>query len=383
MINKLNHIIDEYIQKYNLSCSIYIKLEENIIERTNGLADRELNKQITLDSFFPIASITKTIFTVTFLKALDFYKFNLSVIDKPLNLIVGNDFWVGYKLTPPKWFNEITIKQCLSHTSGLPCLSDGLEFWSYHHEHLSYKNQLKLLSELKQENKGRFHYSNAGFWLVSIIFKHLFKIHWYEFALKHVFEPLGLKEIYYLKNSTRNNPLNLPGNLSYAYGYTYDNNQFTKCKDWSLDFAGPAYGLVSNITQIAKFFSGFLEGNLLTSNSKKLMLTPIECDYGLGINIVKMNGKTVYYHNGGMDGMSSSARYIPDKNATIVILGNSTFDYTEYVKGLVNEKNLSPNSLEEELEEALYKKLPQMKLNYINSTIYKLTEELISAITKS
>jgi CubicO group peptidase (beta-lactamase class C family) len=52
------------------------------------------------------------------------------------------------------------------------------------------------------------------------------------------------------------------------------------------------------------------------------MLTPAKNDYGFGIVIRKVDGRTRYSHNGGINGFNSHLSYYPESGVTVAVLAN-------------------------------------------------------------
>jgi hypothetical protein len=52
------------------------------------------------------------------------------------------------------------------------------------------------------------------------------------------------------------------------------------------------------------------------------MTRPRLGNYGLGLQIVDLNGRTAYNHTGGIDGFSSHLRYYP-RDVTVIVLANT------------------------------------------------------------
>jgi CubicO group peptidase (beta-lactamase class C family) len=93
---------------------------------------------------------------------------------------------------------------------------------------------------------------------------------------------------------------------------------------------GAGAGIISSVTDLAKFDIALDNNQLMTQKSKELAFTPArlnngqEIPYGLGWFIGKYKTHKVVYHT-GWQYKSFSALYVkvPDKNVTLILLANS------------------------------------------------------------
>lgn len=167
-----------------------------------------------------LRSATKSIMSILLGIALD--KRYISSIDERI-----------YKLLPDYNFekntmkNEITIKQLITMKSGLASIEKGmnaLKFLFYNGDWVKYI--LNLLLESKPGEK--FEYNSANTHLLSAIISKATEMSTYDFANEYLFQPLGIRNVYWEKDKKGNNfgggNLFITSHDLAKIGYLYLNN---------------------------------------------------------------------------------------------------------------------------------------------------------------
>jgi D-alanyl-D-alanine carboxypeptidase len=98
--------------------------------------------------------------------------------------------------------------------------------------------------------------------------------------------------------------------------------------------------MISTAEDLAIFSKALFENKVLSDTSLRKMVTPIQLGnspkYGFSVVIDTVNGKTVYWHTGGI-GYTSVFYYIPDDKLTIAVLCNSFVDPKPIAVALYNK----------------------------------------------
>lgn len=142
-------------------------------------------KAVTLETRYDLASLSKVVSTLPCILKL--------VSDGELSF----DDTVGKFISSAGWFQtpslaDVTVRQLLTHTSGLPA-------WKALFAQVSIR-QTAIANVLQTElvhAKGTIIYSDLGFILLGIILERVSKLRQDEFAKRYIFEPLGMKETSY------------------------------------------------------------------------------------------------------------------------------------------------------------------------------------------
>jgi D-alanyl-D-alanine carboxypeptidase len=254
----------------------------------------------------------------------------------------------------PAQYGEVTIRQLLTQTSGVSRdLRTGNtddftadEFWK------------RLAAASPSFNPGeRWEYSNTGYILLGMIVESVTHKSYGEFLRERIFEPLKMKDTAYLEP---------PGkSKSRAIGYEWEENAFRPSPYFSGGFG--AGGLVSTVSDLAKWDAALDTGNLLKRSSLEQMFAPAKLadgktvkfdfrgettSYGFGWFLTVYRGRKVFTHGGVVSGFSSQIMRFPDDKITIIVScngksGTDRIGYAENLAKVVADAyvpNLSPVS---------------------------------------
>lgn len=304
-------------------------MKGNKLMLSQGFGHANIEHQIpgTTKSVFQIASVTK-VFTA--IAALILFEKGQLRLDDP----VGN-----YLTNLPETWNRITIRQLLSHTSGIPSFSGydsipckvGKDVRDY-----LKGDVLKEVAclPLEFEPGENWSYGDTGFYIIGLLIEKVSGKSYEEFLRETVFKPLGMASTRLV--SYRDIITNR------VDGYAFENGNYYNSKTFEFDeFANG--GIVSNVEDMIKMHFVLSTEKLLAKQTLAIMCTQTQLkngkliDYGLGIGLTPYKGQKRYGHNGGGGlGFSSSLTHFPDDNITVVVLSNANLP-RGYVGELVNE----------------------------------------------
>src|SRR5215469_1406110 len=190
---------------------LVIKDGATVFKRGYGLADLRTGKQIGSDTDFRLASFTKQ-FTATAIMLLA-HDGKLSY-DDPLARFFP-DF--------PAYGREITVRQLLTHTSGLP---DYEELWEKKFpdtspDRIPQIRDAEVLKLLKGQPVGMFppgskwHYSNSGYAVLAMIVERVSGMPFSDFLKQNIFDPLSMHNTVAFVNGRNQVPHR-------SYGYRKD-----------------------------------------------------------------------------------------------------------------------------------------------------------------
>jgi CubicO group peptidase (beta-lactamase class C family) len=322
-----------------------------IYERSFGYADFSVQKPNTKNTSFPVASITKTITSTAILQLQEKGKLNI------------DDHFVKY--FPEFPYSSITIKQLLSHTSGIPNAAfyrflDSLR--KNTDTFFTNKDAIPALIALKKPlmepgngARGAFAYSNINYYLLALLTEKLTGLPYGSYIKKNIFIPAcmehsSLSEFYFGMDK------NLCREQKYRYLFseipdmidTVAENQYIFR---TYNFKGHG-DIVSTVEDLLKYDQALYNGTLLKESSLALAyhaIVPGEPDnsgYGLGWSIPhdSSNGKVVMHHGGGIGIEAMLVRNIT-KHQTVILFDN-TKNYAFYTAmnamGILNGKEPPP-----------------------------------------
>ena len=302
-----------------------------------GHTSKEMGSQCHAEDTFRIASNTKTFVGAAVLRLYEKGLIDLDCgIEKYICCEHANILRSGgYQL------NEISIRQLLSHTSGLYDYADSKEFENIFLKNPKYQwtrtDQLALAIEIGQSYGPPgtvYRYSDTGYILLGEIVESVTNKS-LGLALRDLlsYEKLGLKSTWL--EQTESPPKNIRSRVHQYLGEIdlYHMNP-------SYDIFGGG-GLVSNVGDIARFYRALFDNNLFDKKSTlNLMLSPIPAErggpnaydafvqvpgvYRLGIS---GNHENTFFHHGGY--LGSIAGYSADTDSVVCLSLNQNQAHTE------------------------------------------------------
>ena len=280
-----------------------------LLSKGYGLADRAQKTPNGPQTRFAIASNTKQ-FTAAAVMLLE--------VQGKLKV---SDLICKYIPDCPSAWGVITIKELLTHTSGIPNYTEQTDFADYADQPAT---PLQIIGHFRDRPLDfapgtKFSYSNSGYILHGYIIEQASGLSYEAFLQKYVLTPLSLSDTGYNHDSN-----------GVAIGYT-DGYSATPAEgeDPSIPYAAGA--LYSTVEDMNRWEQSFTTDALLPAASRAEMLAiqmaipggdPMGAGYGYGFTIGTDSGRPIIWHNGGIPGfVSIEARY-PVDDVTVVILSN-------------------------------------------------------------
>ncbi|MDQ0825607.1 D-alanyl-D-alanine carboxypeptidase [Arthrobacter sp. B2I5] len=238
-----------------------------------GVRDLETRTPAQPTDRTQIASVTKTMTAVAVLKLVEDHLIGL---DDPVNDVIPG---FTSALKPPA---PITVRQLLSHTSGMPEVNEaGPQDVDFRHalsQKLTMESGLKLAGTLPwpAASVGSFKYSNTNYLALGLLIEELRHTPFNQVMQEEVFEPLGLKN-----TSLKPVDLTAPGLL---HGYATIRGERVDVTDNTAWAGNPAGGATSTVEDVNLFMAALFTGRAISSASLREMKTsPGFAPYGLGI----------------------------------------------------------------------------------------------------
>lgn len=260
---RIDGLVNEYISKNWLTGAVSIVIKDNQVVQYKGYgyADVATKKPMKNDAIFRIMSQTKAITSVG---VMILYEQGKLLLDQPISDFIPefkkpavldkfNDADTTYTTVPAN--SEITIRQLLTHTSGLDYTDIGSSkvaaIYSKNHipSGLGYFDA-DLLERMKALGKLPLSFQPGTKWqyglnsdLLGCLIELISGMNLEDFFRKNIFEPLGMKDTYF------NVPLSKANRLATVYTEDQSNNIIT----WSHEFRNidPDYPIMKK-----RYFSG-------------------------------------------------------------------------------------------------------------------------------
>lgn len=311
---------------------LIMKEGQAIYGRGFGLADPETGREVTTDTLFTIASISKTV-TATALMTL--YEQGAFQLDDDV------DAYVPFSVRNPKFPDTaITFRMLLAHTSSIQDSGKYNSWYTLHQKPVLEDSPIPL-DEFVQgyftpgsayySERGNFtrnapgsayKYSNCGFALLGYLVEQLSGQPFDQYSRQAVFEPLGMAHTAWLFRDVDKSLMAVP--------YTY--NSLLRRMQRVGFFGYPSYpdgSLKTSVNDFARFLHVFLyegktmEGEqFLQPGTVREMLRVQYPDAGAAVGLAwHLNGDSAN-HTGGDPGINTLAVANPQKKVSLILFTN-------------------------------------------------------------
>ncbi|MFL6332415.1 MAG: serine hydrolase [Pyrinomonadaceae bacterium] len=296
---------------------VIVKDDKVIYLKGLGYKDFEHKVPVTPDTLFAIGSSSKAFTALLVQMAADEGK--LSLDDSP------KKFLPYFKLQDPKADAQITLRDLLSHSSGLN--RTDLAWVS---GVLNREEVIRVAAQAKPTAKLRekFQYQNVMYAAAGEIVGRAEHSTWEKLVAERIFKPLGMK-------SSDTSVPEMQKAQDYSYGYVYEEATKETRRLPMRDFpaVAPAGAINSSARDMAQWLrlmlgGGAFEGKRLVSEQsfaelfKPQMKVAGSVSYGLGWFLREWKGHKVAEHGGNIDGFNAQVALMPDQHLGFVMLTN-------------------------------------------------------------
>lgn len=336
--------LTEYLEKARTEwqipgMSVAIVAKDSIIYQAGfGITNTQNPEKVTPATIFGIASNTKA-FTSAALAIL---------VDR--GIIQWDDpvqkYLPWFQLYDPYVSANITIRDLLSHRSGLKTFSGDLIWYGSTYSRTEILKRAKLLNA-HYGFREHFGYSNILYLAAGQIIEEATDTTWEDFISTNLLFPLEMK-----RSTTSIAPLKQYNNVAQPHNLIDDKNQPIPLVNW--DNIAPAGGIFSSAKDMCNWLRFHLnqgkykEKSLLAAHQFYEMRQPVTPRktspsaasqypyikwraYGLGWNVQDYAGYQIISHSGGLDGMVSQVFMIPEKQLGFVLLTNNSNGATAWL----------------------------------------------------
>ena len=309
-----NTKLDTYLNVLNVNKKfngeVLIAKDSTIIyQKAIGLSSYEHNIPMQVGNKYKIASISKS-FTSTMIA--------IAQEEGRLNF---DDLAETYAPNLSEKFKNITIKQLLNHTSGLPH-NEGIEnYWQEKSKLQMNKNQIieeiNTLQLLFQPGS-KMKYSSIGYYVLTHILENIYQQDYHALLENKLLTKLQME------NTGAVNTLKIIPKMTSGYHLVNDDSLLVApYRNYSI--LKGAGGLYSSTTDLLHFNNSFFMNKLLPQRTKEILFSPQQENqksefYAMGWYTDISNNKL--YHGGGTWGYSCSNAIYVDKEISIIVLSN-------------------------------------------------------------
>ncbi|MFT5161825.1 MAG: CubicO group peptidase (beta-lactamase class C family) [Alteromonadaceae bacterium] len=312
-----------------------VKDDKVIMSKGFGLIQMGKRDKVNADTLFGIASNTKAFTTAALAILADEGKLNWD--DKV------TDYLPSFALRDPYVTQQFTIRDMLSHRSGLGIGAGDLMIWPASDittdEIIKRVRYLKPMTSFRSE----YAYDNLMYVMAGEIVARVSKMSWHEFIQKRILTPLKMTQTRMRYSAIEAN------NHNVATAHAPVDGQIKPVGGDFLESFSSAGSIASSVNDMSQWLRVQLKGGLIDTTGDKdnrlfsgvkgiEMWTPNtlqdvppfneEMDrthfraYGLGWRLNDHQGYKMVSHTGGIMGMVSRVVMIPEKQLGVVILTN-------------------------------------------------------------
>jgi CubicO group peptidase (beta-lactamase class C family) len=300
--------------------AIAICREGKIIKAAGyGLANVELDVPVTPETIFQTGSVGKQFTSMAVMMLVEEGKIGL---DQKI---------VKYIPESPAAWKEVTIRQLLTHTSGIAdyggeedTMNKGvINFRKDYTEEQLVQAFAKMPMDFAPGEKWK--YSNTGYVLLGIIIHRVTGEFYGDFLQERIFKPLGMTSTRIISEADI-----VPHRSS---GYRLVKGML-KNQEWvSPTLNTTADGaLYTNVLDLAKWDAALDKGLLVKPSSYDLMWTSAKLNngkkatYGFGWALGEIGGKRAVSHDGAWQGFTMSINRFLDDRFTVIVMTNLDSD---------------------------------------------------------
>jgi len=290
-----------------------------------GLANIELDVAVKPETVMQTGSVGKQFTATAVMMLVEEGKVGLD--DKVTKYFAG---------TPQAW-KDITVRNLLTHTSGIPEYTEtknakAKELFNMRADYTEdelYQRMIQLPLDFEPGTK--WQYSNSGYLLLGILIHKVTGEFYGDFLQERIFRPLGMSATRIISEADI-----VPNRSS---GYELVKGE-VKNQEWvSPTLNTTADGaLYTNVLDLGKWDAALYTEKLIKRSSLEQMWTPVRLKdgktypYGFGWFLNEVNGRRLIEHDGAWQGFTMNiSRYVDDK-LTVIVMTNLDSEHSDPAK---------------------------------------------------
>ncbi len=220
--------------------------------------------------------------------------------------------------------NEVTLRELLTHTSGIPGYT---ELESFDAASKLPTTPSRIVATIASEPLAfapgtDWEYSNTNYILLGMVVQRVTGEPYEEFVTDRLLRPLGLSHIRFW------NPLLVHHDAAMGYS-SLPFEPAIHTSDWNWGWAWAAGGLDADAADLARWDAALDSGKVVSPSSFAQMSTPAKLKngkstgYGFGLGVPTFLKRKAVAHSGGVPGFITDNFTIPQDGVAVVVFGNS------------------------------------------------------------
>jgi D-alanyl-D-alanine carboxypeptidase len=308
---RINQDVRTVLQRTETPGATILAIREGqvIYRQAFGLRDLDHRLPARMDTHYEIGAITKQFTAAAILQLQNAGKLNID--DK-----------VSAYLPDVPHAGEVTLRQLLTHTSGIPDYF-GLKSDEDFTKPTTFAQLMKLVADkpLDFPPGSRASYSNTGYMILGRIIEVTSQESYHQYRRQHLLKPAGMTQSFIVPDES--------SLATMAKGYRRVSGKVKPGLTIHDSYSWSAGDIVSTVDDVEKWNEALMGGKIVPSADYASMMMPLmttggeNTGNGFGLFIDKVNDQPRIGHTGGSFGFTSANFYFPEQKLRIIALTNN------------------------------------------------------------
>jgi D-alanyl-D-alanine carboxypeptidase len=328
---ELRRLLDQVVAAGAPGAAALVREDHGVKQAASGLADLRTGRRMRPGLNYRVGSVTKP-FVATVVLQL--------VAEGRLSLSDTVDRWLPGILP---YGDQVTIRQLLNHTSGVPdnSLEPLVRLYTFPHGRSRAWTPRELVALIADQPPDfppgtAWSYSNTGYVLAGMIVEAATGRRLGQELARRIFRPLGLRDTVFPINRP-----DIPGPNPRGYSLPLQ-DEAGPLLDFTVYNPSLAWGagnLISDLADLERFFRALLRGRLLPPRLLAAMTTPVDTGvpgygYGLGLEMINTPSGRLVGHGGAIPGFDNIVLNTKDGRRQLGVMINELLAPTAVVEAL-------------------------------------------------
>jgi D-alanyl-D-alanine carboxypeptidase len=328
---ELRRLLDQVVAAGAPGAAALVREDHGVKQAASGVADLRTGRRMRPGLHYRVGSVTKP-FVATVVLQL--------VAEGRLSLSDTVDRWLPGILP---YGDQVTIRQLLNHTSGVPdnSLEPLVRLYTFPHGRSRAWTPRELVALIADQPPDfppgtAWSYSNTGYVLAGMIVEAATGRRLGQELARRIFRPLGLRDTVFPINRP-----DIPGPNPRGYSLPLQ-DEAGPLLDFTVYNPSLAWGagnLISDLADLERFFRALLRGRLLPPRLLAAMTTPVDTGvpgygYGLGLEMINTPSGRLVGHGGAIPGFDNIVLNTKDGRRQLGVMINELLAPTAVVEAL-------------------------------------------------
>jgi len=279
-----------------------------LLARGYGYANVELNAPASDSTVYQSGSLGKQFTAALILQLADSGRLGL---DDPIRKYFPEG--------PPGW-DSVTVRQLLTHTSGIPDYTDSVVDLRRDYTEDELVRIAAALTPLFRPGD-RWSYSNTGYMLLGVLVHRVTGVFYGDLLRTRIFGPLGMHSARVISEA------DIVPNRAAGYRMAGDTLRNQEWVSPSLNTTADG-ALYLSVHDLARWAVGLNTHRVLSPSDLTLAWTPVRLNdggtfpYGFGWSLSEIRTQPRIGHTGAWQGFRTSIQRFPAANLTVIVLAN-------------------------------------------------------------